>query len=241
MTTLAAFGDSWVYGDELMDPTIADLQWCTDPRNDNYRLSHGFAGLTASHYRWNLENHGSNGQSLQSMMWTFDWWLDTKPDLSDSVVLVGLTHPGRHSWWHAERAQQPWDPPWYRYLHSVWLESDRGNEYGAWHDFHKFWRANATEDLWVHRNYQTAVYFFSGICDRLGLPLVMFNVFDDMPDIPHSPVVNGQSGLFRLLRDTAPPRQHPDGFWAKSHPNKEGHRVISEMLISEMDRVILFK
>jgi len=235
MKRLVAFGDSWVYGDELMDPSIPDLRWCTDPRNDEYRLSQGFPGLVAQHHGWRLENHGSNGQSLQSMIWTFEWWLDTNPDPGESVVMVGLTHPSRTSWWYSQRTRQAWDPPWYRYLHSLWLESANGSDYRGWYDFHKFWRAQATDDDWIRKNYQTAVYFFSGVCHRLGIPLVMFNVFEDMPEIPYSPVLNGQHGLFRLLDDTAPPRPNPAGFWGESHPNAQGHRVIADYLIYHIE------
>lgn len=231
---LIAFGDSWVYGDELIDPTIPDLQWCTDPRNDQYRLSHGFPGLVANHHGWNLHNHGSNGQSLQSMIWTFEWWLDNC-DTQDCVVLVGLTHPIRTSWWFSERVRQPWDPPWYRYLHSVWLESNNGKDYGKWFDFHKFWRTNAVDDGWIRKHYQTAVYFFLGACHRIGVPLVMFNVFEDMPAIPNTPVINGQSGLFKLLRDTQPGKQRPDGVWGESHPNEEGHQIIADYLINHIN------
>jgi hypothetical protein len=234
MKTLVAFGDSWVYGDELLDPTVPDLKWCTDPRNDNYRQSNGFPGLIAKHFGWSLENHASNGQSLQSMIWTFQWWVDTNPDFSESVVLVGLTHPSRHSWWFSDRVRQPWDPAWYRYLHSLWLESANGRDYNGWYDFHRFWRAKATDDEWTRKNYQTAVYFFSGFCHQHEIPLIMFNVFEDMPDIPNSSVINGKSGLFNLLRDTSPPTKNPDGVWGESHPNKDGHRIIAEYLINHI-------
>ena len=71
---LAVFGDSWTWGDELVDPKYPERD-CCDEGNDQYRLSHCFSGLIAEHYGWEYENYGHPGASLQSTVWTFLWWL----------------------------------------------------------------------------------------------------------------------------------------------------------------------
>lgn len=234
-TRLIAFGDSWTWGDELRNPAIKDLQWVSEERNTAYRLSHGFPGLVARHYGLDLENHGSNGQSLQSMIWTFEWWLDHTDRIDDCMILFGLTSADRISWWWPERQLQSNDPPWYQYLHSTWLESANGPDYKRLHDMHKIWRSYCVDDQWRRRNYQSAVYLFSGTCDRLGIPCVLFNIFSGMPQISHSPVINASTGLIDQLRDTYPGRQDEHGRWGDSHPNEAGHQIIADLLISHID------
>lgn len=240
LSRLIAFGDSWTWGDELRDPTITNLEWCSDDRNTAYRLSRGFPGLVANHYGLELENHGSNGQSLQSMTWTFEWWLDNTDRIDDCVILFGLTHPERTSWWWPERQLQTNDPPWYQYLHSIWLESSRGADYRDFYDMHRVWRARCADDAWARRNYQSAVYLFSGTCARLGIPAVLFNIFAGMPSIPHSPVINANTGMIKHLADTFPGRPGPNGVWGESHPNERGHEVIAKILIDHLDQQDIF-
>lgn len=230
-TRLIAFGDSWTWGDELRDPQYPDLEWVSEPRNTPYRLSHGFAGLVAKHFSLQLENHASNGQSLQSMIWTFEWWLDNNIQVDDSLVLIGLTHPDRTSWWYPQRQLTPDDPAWYRYLHSIWLESESGAAYKGWHDFHKFWRVNSMNAELSRKNYQTAVYFFAGTCERLHIPYVMFNIFGNMPIVPFDPTINKGTGLMDQLNAQAPDRR----FWAQQHPNESGHKAIADLLISHIE------
>ena len=49
---IIGFGDSWMYGDELLDPELAkqfdDAHTCWS-QNDDYRLSNNFLGLLGKH------------------------------------------------------------------------------------------------------------------------------------------------------------------------------------------------
>lgn len=234
-TRLIAFGDSWTWGDELRDPAIPDLQWVSEDRNTPYRLANSFPGLVASHYGLSLENHGSNGQSLQSMIWTFSWWLEQTERTDDCVILIGLTNPDRTSWWWPERQLQSHDPPWYRYLHGLWLESGNGPQYKQLYDMHKIWRSYCTGDEWVQRNYQQAVHFFAGTCARLGIPCVLFNIFAGMPKMKDNPAINSGIGMIQYLNNTYPSGREENGIWGESHPNEQGHRIVADLLISHID------
>ena len=76
---IVGFGDSWMYGDELMDPEYAAQHpegHYSDEQNFSYRLRHCFLGQLGEHYDVPTENFGIPGGSLGSTMWTFQWWLD---------------------------------------------------------------------------------------------------------------------------------------------------------------------
>ena len=74
---IVGFGDSWMYGDELMDPEYAKQTpdgHYSDEQNFPYRLKHCFLGQLGTHYGVPIENFGIPGGSLGSTMWTFQWW-----------------------------------------------------------------------------------------------------------------------------------------------------------------------
>ena len=76
-----AFGDSWTFGDELVDPQfrgtdIHDWEFRDHyDSNKPYRLANGYAGKVAAHYGCELENLAFPGASLESMRWTLQWLL----------------------------------------------------------------------------------------------------------------------------------------------------------------------
>ena len=84
---IIAFGDSWTFGDELMDPQFDG--WPDGgmldhyDENKQYRLSHCYAGLVANHYGVELHNMAFPGSSLESMRWTLQWliWVDLSAEL----------------------------------------------------------------------------------------------------------------------------------------------------------------
>jgi hypothetical protein len=56
---IVGFGDSWMYGDELLDPELQRRDPDAHPccyQNDTYRDSHNFLGLVAQHYGVPMEN-----------------------------------------------------------------------------------------------------------------------------------------------------------------------------------------
>jgi hypothetical protein len=80
---IAGFGDSWVFGDELLDPFYAktnNLAHAGDRQNKPYRDQHCYLGLLGQHYGVPVENYGIPGGSLDSTVWTFLKWLNQTPD-----------------------------------------------------------------------------------------------------------------------------------------------------------------
>lgn len=230
ISTVVAFGCSMTWGSELRDPTMANLTADEDPRNNSYRLANSFPGIIASHYNLALENLAGPSHSVQSMIWNFEWWLDNIGQPENCLLLFGLTEPRRITWWDEHRSSGR--EPWHHYIQSNWLENpDSGPTYDRWYDLHKTWRAASSEALHT-KQYQSAVYLFSGTCERLKIPYVQINMFSDMPKIPFSTVVNGHNGLEVCLKGDKTNVKH----LLNGHPDEKGHKIIANYLIEHIDK-----
>jgi len=233
---LAVFGDSWAYGDELIDPTL-ETQECCSHLNTNYRLNHSFGGLLAKELGVPYENYGHPGGSLQSTIWTFLWFLENT-DWSDTVCVVGLTGPDRQSWFNPEHKHEgDDDPQWNKLIHSTWVNFGSDVVPKVWQDFGKQYLTLSHDDQLSLYNYQQAVYFFDGIAKTKNIPLVQFNLYDPGTVISGCdtllwPEQNMKDGL--LNRPDAKQIHAP-----QRHPNEIGHQIISKKLLSEVNHVIL--
>ena len=232
---LAVFGDSWVYGDELVDP--AHPEWeCCDHYNNDYRLNHSFGGLLAKELGVPYENYGHPGGSLQSTIWTFLWFLENT-DWSDTVCVVGLTGPDRQTWFNPEHEHMGDDPEWNKFIHSTWVNFGSSVIPKVWQDFGKQYLTLSHDNQLSLYNYQQAVYFFDGIAKTKNIPLIQFNLYDPGTVISGCdtllwPEQNMKDGL--LNRPDAKQIHAP-----QRHPNEIGHQIISKKLLSEVNHVIL--
>ena len=232
---LAVFGDSWVYGDELIDPTL-ETQECCSHLNNDYRLSHSFSGLLAKELGVPYENYGHPGGSLQSTIWTFLWFLENT-DWSDTVCVVGLTGPDRQTWFNPEHEHMGDDPEWNKFIHSTWVNFGSSVIPKVWQDFGKQYLTLSHDNQLSLYNYQQAVYFFDGIAKTKNIPLVQFNLYDPGTVISGCdtllwPEQNMKDGL--LNRPDAKQIHAP-----QRHPNEIGHQIISKELLSEVNHAIL--
>ncbi len=244
---LVAFGCSWTYGDELLDPKFEGSKvQAFDVHNDSYRQAHAYPGLVANHYGWTLEDLSWPGASLQSMLWNFNYWLDnSSPEhIAESIVLVGLTHELRTSWYNtnykASKRESQHDS--HRYIHSVWVkhncdiygEEDR-MEY--WQNLHKMhYTLSDCADL-RESNYNTIVRAFDGSAARYNIPMLQFNVLTSNHKLKVPTLLDSSSFLEMLvIRDK--PRKDPL-FKKGRHPNEKGHMIISDFLINKVNSVIL--
>ena len=232
---LAVFGDSWVYGDELIDPSL-ETQECCSHLNNDYRLSHSFSGLLAKELGVPYENYGHPGGSLQSTIWTFLWFLENR-DWSNTVCIIGLTAPDRQTWYNPEHEHMDDDPKWNKFIHSTWINFGSDSIPKVWQDFGKQYLALSHDDQLSLYNYQQAVYFFDGIAKTKNIPLVQFNLYD-----PET-VISGCDTLLwpeqnmkdRLLNRPDAKQIHAPGH----HPNELGHQIISKELLPKVNDAIL--
>ena len=238
---IVGFGDSWMYGAELVDPKLSHVpgaRTMTQNLEENipYREANCFLGLLGSHYNVPTENFGIPGGSLQSSIWTCLWWMENETlDLSECLVLVGLTEPHRTSHYNNSHQVLPTHKPWERFTHSTW-DKKRYNPTEFYDFFKQEFVLTASHGL-NNLNYQQAVLFFDGIAARNGMPLRQFNIFGDkhVRKIRYAPTLIWQgSNLYDEMI-----HESDRSFRYGTHPNESGHKVIADRLISEIDSSII--
>ena len=240
-TKIVGFGDSWTYGDELLDPLLADkpnVHFCWD-QNTPYRLSNCFLGQLGQHYGVPTENFGIPGGSLQSTVWTFQWWLDHEPCPEQCLVLVGLTNSDRISHYNPNHVHYSNDPPWNKFVHSSWVNFGSTVVSTEFADLIKRQLVLTNCPDLYRLNYQQTVLMFDGVAARRNIPMIQFNVMPESRKIDHAPtLILPNFSLVTWFRDMPENRNRemikPDG-----HPNEAGHTLIRDRLISQIDSCIM--
>ena len=230
---VVSFGDSWVYGDELINPNLKKVLpdvTVHNFQNDSYRLKNCFSGIIADHYNVPLENFGHPGASLRSTIWSFLWWLENGECQTDSLILIGLTSSDRESWYNSDHVVQGKDPDWNRYIHSSWVDFGSSIVPEEWSNFSKKYITLSQCNEVSKLNYQQTLYFFNGIATTHSLNLYQFNIF--------TPPVNIEVPTLlwpnKSIQGMAKVPKAPGG-----HPNENGHLEISKYLLNEIEFAIL--
>lgn len=236
---IVAFGDSWVWGDELLDPELITHKYAHPVLIENvpYREGNCFLGQLGTHYGVPTQNFGIPGGSLQSTIWTYLWWCEHEViPLDRCAVLVGLTNPNRQTFYNPNHVSYSNDPPWNRFVHSAWIHSGSTASGDAWTQMVKSHIVLTDCDA-VHKlNYQQAVLFFEGQSRYQTGPLLQVNTMESVPDISSSTLIWPQQSLNHLLYSQP---DHSTLFAPQGHPNEKGHKVIRDHLIIEIDRAII--
>jgi hypothetical protein len=235
---IVGFGDSWMYGDELLDPKLIkeypDAHTCWS-QNDQYRNDHNFLGLVGKHYNIPVENFGIAGGSMQSSIWTFQWWLDHEPDPENCLVLVGHTDSDRLSFYNPNHTSYGSDPPWNKFIHSTWVE------YGSSVIPEEF-RTMVKQQLVLTNcaelarlNYQQTVLFFDGVAARHNIPMMQFHIMPGDCVMKNAPTIIWPNFSTTMWFRDHPGNQKRELIMPGGHPNKIGHEMIAEKLISTID------
>ena len=234
---IVGFGDSWMYGDELLDPelsrTHADAHSCWT-QNDAYRNSHNFLGLLGKHYNVPVENFGIAGGSMQSSIWTFQWWLDHESDPGSCLVLVGHTDSDRLSFYNPNHKKYANDPPWNKFIHSTWIQYGSSVIPEEFRNMVKQQLVLTNCKALSRLNYQQTVQFFDGVAVRKNLNMMQFHI---MPADNH---LNLATEIWPGFSTTMWFRDHPGNqkrelIFPGGHPNEIGHEMIADKLISTIN------
>ena len=238
---IVGFGDSWMFGDELLDPELqrrhSDAHTCWH-QNDTYRNNHNFLGLLGKHYNVPIENFGIAGGSMQSSMWTFLWWLDHEPSPDQCLILIGHTDSDRLSFYNPNHVSYANDPPWNKFIHSTWVE------YGSSVIPQEF-RTMVKQQLVLTNcselarlNYQQTLLSFDGIAARRNLQMMQFQIMpaDIKLDLPTQIWPGFSTSMW--FRDH-PGNQKRELILPGGHPNEIGHKMITDKLISTIDDVTM--
>jgi len=236
---IVGFGDSWMWGDELLDPALADHPHAHPglPENISYRESHAFLGLLANRYSVPWINFGIPGGSSQSSIWNLLWWLDHEDAPDQCLVLVGHTDSNRTSFYNPKHGN-PYDRTWNKYIHSSWVHAGCDGISGEWQDMIKRHMVLTDCDALSALIYHQTVMTFDGISARLGFPLLQFDVSHPPREVDVPSKIQQEISLCQWLyhHDEYTTMHFPGG-----HPNQKGHVLVADMLQSEIERVILNK
>ena len=238
---IVGFGDSWMYGDELLDPALA----ASDPdahacwvQNTAYREQNCFLGQLARHYGVIFENFGIPGGSLRSTIWTYLWWIQKQTVLDDCLVLVCLTESDRESFYNPNHVHYSNDPEWNKFVHSTWVEFGSSVIPAEWRDMAKRHLVLTNSAGLRSLNYLECLLFFDGQAGRQKFSLVQFNTMPAEVDFPVPSLLWPDFCWSHFFRDHAGNRNR-ELIMPNGHPNEKGHELMAQKLISEIDRVIL--
>jgi hypothetical protein len=241
---IVGFGDSWMWGDELLDPDLHKYNYpgvleTTLHHNTSYREKNCFLGVIGQHYDIPTENFGIPGGSLQSSIWTYLWWLDHESlPIDDCLILVALTSPDRWSFYDPDHVSYEFDPPWNRFVHSAWMHSDNTCYSDPW--------TSTIKNLFVlsdcqqlrQLNFDQAVHFFQGQSAINNKNVVQFKCADSntLPIKSVPSLIFPDSSLKQLIRQDPNCQQL---LAPKKHPNEQGHKLIAQHLINYIDSCII--
>lgn len=238
---IVGFGDSWMYGDELLDPELekefADAHPCWR-QNAPYREQHCFLGLLGKHYQVPVENFGIPGGSLQSAIWTYLWWLEHEPNPNECLVLVGHTDHDRFTHYNPAHVHYSNDPLWNKFVHSSWVNFGSSSVPLPFQDLIKRQIVLTNCEELSRLNYMQAVMMFDGVSARRKIPTLQFHVMPATGETGLPTMIWPDFSLTMWFRDH-PGNQNRELVKPGGHPNETGHKMITEKLILEIDRAIL--
>ena len=220
---IVGFGDSWMYGDELVEPNITATNIHeVGLQHRAYREHNCFLGQLGQNYNVPVENFGIMGGSLDSAKWTFLWWLAQEPNPSECLVLHGVTNSYRFSHYNPNHITMLDDPVWNKFVHSSWALDT---------EFQNLIKQQTTltdcaelSDL----RYQEAVLLFDGVSARQSIPMLQFGIFPE-----HT------MNLPTIIWSDQPLRTWVTDTKSGGHPDETGHKKIAQRLIDHIESAII--
>lgn len=229
---IVAFGDSWIYGDELLSP--GNNQHFSHYTNNHYRKTHCFVGLLGQHYNVPAENHGISGGSLQSTAWSFLQWFESEPEPEQCLILIGLTESDRFSFYNPED-----DTGKHSMIHSTWVDS---NSTGMPREFKTLIKQHIALTSCRELSslmYQQTVRLFDGMCARHNLKLLQFHI-SEPPTILNLPsLIEPEFNLGNWFVHELQPVHGRHYIKPGGHPNELGHQLVRDRLISWIESCII--
>lgn len=229
---IVGLGDSWMFGDELVDPALGDIH-AVEPSNTEYREKNCFLGLLGQHYNVPVDNLGFPGGSLQSCIYNYIWWTENQIVTPTTLFLVGLPDASRMSWFDPHRIKNADDKPFNNYQHSIWLRNPSKKNYNSshndkiddWSTLSMLYDTLTSCPQAFRFKFKQAVMFFQG--QSYKHPVGLFNVLSP-PCIFETPGLLWPDSCLAdmLAADDLKPRRHP---------NEIGHQKLANLLISQLD------
>lgn len=174
---LVAFGDSWTYGSELMDPDIPANRGDYDERNHGYRLRHAWPARLAEMLSMDeCVNLGTAARSNDTILRDLKSWLATEGYLSgrtpgDSVVCVGWTSPERRDFYFDDPRRPDCPDRGWITLYPMWQHKYKHEAIDRFTEHYVQYWWNPGE--YMHR-YINQVHTAQMLLEGIGMRYVMF-------------------------------------------------------------------
>lgn len=209
---LVTFGDSFVQGVNLEDPSRESIPACVARR----------LGLE-------LDNHGDGGCSLMDTLTAFKHWLeqDHYCDLSQQLVLVGLTDSNRESFKLCDGSNCRPIPG---YLQDSVLFKHKWPELAHWTPFLDFWFRYLDIDHMAEMRYWVVTTTIGAICQKQNIPYAFFDIARPPES---SPSIDSKLTVLPLTYWAFMP-ENKHRLLPCLHTNPEANELYSEMLTTEI-------
>lgn len=237
---LVAFGCSWTFGDELVNPDLLTDSSIEDKSridhhhlNDSYRLDHCYAGRVAKHYGLELVNIAFPGSSLESMRWNLMWYLNNQP-LDDVIFLAGLTDATRQSWYNPYHDVRSKDPQWNRHMHGTWLLQPNPDIDDNWFTLQKLWLGMSYHKEWAQFNFQQTINLFDYAQTGHNIPVVQISMLNNNAYSGRVPSLIYPGANFKDILVHKRKEFDVEVFAKGGHPNEKGHQIIADHLIEHI-------
>jgi len=153
INTIVAFGDSWVYGDELVERMDGQSREQNSimgfTSSWKIRNQINLTGKIKKHYNIHTINYGVNGGSNEEILFQLLSYIKSKNYDPDNLVLIGLTSPIRNFHWNNTTKSGWKTPSWSLESFLGWgpkeLTSDR--DYRTWWELNVKYNINGRNDI----------------------------------------------------------------------------------------------
>ena len=119
------------------------------------------------------------------------------------------------------------------YIHTMWVHSNPSGALPEWVDLVKQYTVLTSCKELYHLNYLQTTMFFHG--QSYQNPLVQFNSNVDGEPVQFSSLAWPDTSLLKILKTLQFDNPMDNLFATNGHPNEQGHQIIANLLISQID------
>lgn len=160
---IIAFGDSWVWGDELGD--------------FEFRNKKNITGLIRNHYKIETLNFSVNGSSLDEIIFQLMIYFESDLYDKDNLILIGLTSPIRQYHYNNIVKEGIRFPNWYYESFKKWGNAKLVNDvdYETWWKLNLKFNINGNNDI---INYTKSLLSIKSLLDNYSTKHIIWQSID---------------------------------------------------------------
>ena len=225
--SIVGFGCSWIFGSEIGN------SYPGDP----HRLENCILGQIGKNLNLPTVNFGEPGSSLTSMLWNFCDWAQNTENISEHLVIVGLTYDNRESWWPEDQSKKTHWQKKSRVELNTYTTTETDDE---WTDFVKTYATYSNHDELRAMRYWQTVNFLDSFCYKHNIPLLQINVYRPTKPVQISSLYDSTENMVEMLTKQIP-RTLTILLSPGTHPNENGAKVLADIFTEEIHKRKLIK